>query len=137
LPAGLRVNPERMSRFIDVRHRRREENGVAGGCDAWIELKRAGTVNNGPRALLFEMGPALVRSVYVGPGFMKPAYQDSPLPGTDRQVGRERGRGEGFSRTLKDNSPGVPERIVPAVLDDLDAAPLPTAPIGAARRVRA
>ena len=101
------VNPEPMARFIDLFVLGDGEEALPAVCDLWLELKQAGRDRN---SALAEMA-ARLPYVYV-PRFYEPQY--------DAQ-GRQ-----AAVRRLRDD---VPEKITPAVVADLDAAMLPTAPI--------
>ncbi|MCC6125214.1 MAG: TIGR03960 family B12-binding radical SAM protein [Pirellulales bacterium] len=115
------VNPEPMARFIDLFVIGDGEKALPAVCDAWIELKRAASSLADREALLLEMAPRFP-FVYV------PRFYDSP-----RRAPTEGWSGEGpgvrASLGVKPIRQGIPSQIIPAVVDDLDAAPLPTAPI--------
>ncbi len=100
-------NPEPMSRFIDLFVLGDGEEMLPRVCEAWIECRRAATDR---RDALARMATALPH-VYV-PRFYRPQYDEA---GRAREVQPMRG--------------DVPTQIEPAVVADLDAMPLPTAPI--------
>jgi len=101
------ANPEPMSRFVDLFVIGDGEETLPQVCDEWLRLKRSG----GDRAaLLAEMG-ARLPGVYV-PSCYKPEYGP-----------------EGEVTSLEPIRAGLPELIQPAVVADLDAMPLPTAPV--------
>jgi radical SAM family uncharacterized protein len=102
------VNPEPMARFIDLFVIGDGEEALPAVCDAWIDLKRSGIHDR--EGMLLEMARRFP-FVYV-PRFYEPICDES-----GRMIG------------VKPTREGIPERIVPAVLEDLDAAPLPTAPM--------
>jgi radical SAM family uncharacterized protein len=96
------VNPEPMARFIDLFVIGDGEESLPAVCDAWLELKQS---SGSREALLAEMA-ARLPYVYV------PRFYE-PQPG-------------GSFRPIRDK---VPERIIPAVVEDLETIPLPQAPI--------
>jgi radical SAM family uncharacterized protein len=102
------VNPEPMARFIDLFVIGDGEEALPAVCDAWAELKRSGSLDR--ESMLLEMARRFP-FVYV-PRFYEPVEDES-----GRTIG---------VRPLRE---GVPEQIIPAVLDDLDASPLPHRPI--------
>ncbi|MBN2578438.1 MAG: TIGR03960 family B12-binding radical SAM protein [Pirellulales bacterium] len=100
------VNPEPMARFIDLFVLGDGEEALPAVCDLWLELKgRSG----GREERLAEMARRLPY-VYV------PRFYTS---------NDDSGRPAGVRR-LRDD---VPERIVPAVVENLDATPLPCSPV--------
>ncbi|MFZ5829661.1 MAG: B12-binding domain-containing radical SAM protein, partial [Planctomycetota bacterium] len=99
-------NPEPIARFIDAYVVGDGEEALPQVCDAWLKAKRAGNDRDTALAVLAGALPF----VYV-PRFYAPE--------SDAQ-------GFGAVRRLRSD---VPEAIVPAVVADLDAAPLPTRPI--------
>lgn len=101
------VNPEPMARFIDLFVIGDGEEALPAVCDLWVTLKQSG----GDReSLLAEMASRLPY-VYV-PRFYELEEHGEGLPSSVRPI-RE----------------GVPAVVEPAVIDDLDAIPLPTKPI--------
>jgi len=100
-------NPEPASRFIDLFVIGDGEETLPQVCDEWLRLKRPG----GDRASLLGEMAARIPSVYV-PRFYEPEYGD------DGQV-----------TSLGPTRADVPQVIRPAVVADLDAAPLPTTPV--------
>ncbi len=99
-------NPEPMAEFIDAFVLGDGEAALPAVCDAWIDSAGRG-LSRSERLLRLAAG---LPFVYV-PRFYEPAASGVG-PGMVRRTTAE-----------------VPERIEPAVLDDLDAAPLPTSPI--------
>lgn len=100
-------NPEPMAPFIDLFVIGDGEEMLPRVCDEWIRLKSAG----GDRAELLAAMARGLPHVYV-PRCYQPRYDSqgramAPLPAVE----------------------GAPELIRPAVLDDLDGTPLPTAPV--------
>ena len=101
------ANPEPMARFIDLFVLGDGEESLPTVCDLWLELKRSG----GDRASMLAEMAARLPYVYV-PRFYEPQWDASGRPAA--------------VRPLRDD---VPRAIEPAVVADLDAVPLPTAPI--------
>ncbi|OHB86519.1 MAG: B12-binding domain-containing radical SAM protein [Planctomycetes bacterium RBG_16_64_12] len=100
-------NPEPMSRFVDLLVIGDGEETLPQVCDEWLRLKHSG----GDRtSLLAEMAAGLP-SVYV-PQCYEPEH------GHDGEV-----------TSLRPTHENLPEVIQPAVVADLDAVPLPTAPV--------
>jgi radical SAM family uncharacterized protein len=100
------MNPEPMARFIDAFLIGDGEESLPELCDLWLELKQAGVDRETALARLANRLPY----VYV-PRFYEP---------------REDGEGRPVVRPTRCD---VRERIEPAVLADLEAIPVPTAPI--------
>ena len=100
-------NPEPMARFVDLFVAGDGEESLPEVCDAWLELKQSG----GDRRELLPKLAALLPYVYV-PQLYQP-------------------RLDGAGRALPPCPalPGLPEVIRPAAVADLDAVPLPTAPV--------
>jgi radical SAM superfamily enzyme YgiQ (UPF0313 family) len=116
------VNPEPMARFFDLFVIGDGEEALPAVCDAWVELKRAGAADR--EALLLEMARRFP-FVYV-PRFYDSCY-NSPLPTNLRSVP---GEGPGVRAScVKPTKEGIPFEITPAVLEDLESAPLPLKPI--------
>jgi radical SAM family uncharacterized protein len=101
------ANPEPMARFIDLFLIGDGEETLPQVCELWLSLKRAGLDR---QAALTEMA---VRLPYV---YVPQCYE--PQYGPD-----------GRQASVRPRRSGVPERIEPAVLADLEAFPLPTAPV--------
>ena len=101
------VNPEPMARFIDLFVLGDGEESLPEVCDGWLRLKQSG----GDRETILAQMAARLPYVYV-PRFYRPQYDAGGRPAAVRPV-----------------RPDVPEAIEPAVLADLDAAPLPTSPV--------
>ena len=101
------ANPEPMSRFIDLFIVGDGEEALPEACDLWLRLKQSGI--DRPAALA-EMAARLPYA-YV-PQCYAPQYD---------ALGRQ--------ASVVPSRPGVPRRIEPAVLDDLEAFPLPARPI--------
>ena len=101
------ANPEPMARFIDLFVLGDGEEALPAVCDLWLELKHGGL--DRPAALV-EMARRLPYA-YV-PQCYEPEY------GTD-----------GRQASVRPLHAGVPERIEPAVVADLEDFPLPAAPI--------
>jgi radical SAM family uncharacterized protein len=100
-------NPEPLARFIDLFVIGDGEETLPRVCDEWLRLHGSG----GDRAsLLAEMG-ARLPSVYVSQCY-EPEY------GADGSVA-----------SLRRMRPDLPELVPPAAVADLDAVPLPTAPV--------
>jgi radical SAM family uncharacterized protein len=100
------ANPEPMARFIDLFVLGDGEESLPEVCEGWLEARETAADRDAALAALAVRLPY----AYV-PRFYEPQYEG------DRAVG---------VRPLRAD---VPERIAPAVLADLDAAPLPTAPV--------
>ena len=100
-------NPEPLARFFDLFVVGDGEEMLPRVCDEWLRLKQAG----GDRESLLAQLAARLPSVYV-PRFYDPQYDAA-------------GRFAGVRR-LRDD---VCARIEPAVIENLDAAPLPTRPV--------
>jgi radical SAM family uncharacterized protein len=100
-------NPEPLSRFVDLFVIGDGEETLPAVCEAWLRLKASG----GPRR---ELLAGLARELPF-------AY----VPSCYKVASDEAGRAEGFCV----RAAGVPELIQPAVVRDLDAVPLPTAPV--------
>ena len=105
-------NPEPMSRFIDLFVIGDGEEMLPRVCDEWLRLRGAGGGGSGDlrRAMLAEMA-ARLPSVYVPQCY-------------DVQYGAG-----GSVASWGPARPDLPEVIEPAVVEDLDAVPLPTAPV--------
>jgi radical SAM family uncharacterized protein len=101
------ANPEPMARFIDLFVLGDGEETLPAVCDLWLELKAAG----GDRESRLAEMAARLPYVYV-PRFYEPQYDAAGRPSAVRRVRSD-----------------VPERIVPAVLADLDGFPLPTSQV--------
>ncbi len=101
------ANPEPMSRFIDLFVVGDGEESLPEVCDLWLTLKQSGI--DRPAALA-EMAARLPYA------YVPQCY----APQSDA-LGRQ--------ASVVPSRPGVPPRIEPAVLDDLDAFPLPARPI--------
>jgi radical SAM family uncharacterized protein len=101
------TNPEPMSRFIDLFVIGDGEEALPQVCDAWIESKAGG---GDRQSLLVEMARRFPFA-YV-PSCYEPVFTS-----------------DGRQASVRPLFPGVPERIEPAVVADLDAVPLPTSPI--------
>ena len=101
------ANPEPMARFIDLFIVGDGEEAIAEVCQLWMALKRSGT----PRKDALLNMAARLPYAYV-PQCYQPQY------GSDAR-----------QTSLRPLGPGVPERIEPAVLADLEAFPLPVAPV--------
>jgi radical SAM superfamily enzyme YgiQ (UPF0313 family) len=128
-------NPEPMARFIDLFVVGDGEEALPAVCDAWLRLKRAAVP--GPACSADPEGRApsaaaqAARFVPDGSSLRREwltalarKFPFVYVPRCYEPVERD-GRPAGV-RPLFD---GVPEVVQPAVVDDLDAVPLPTAPI--------
>jgi len=113
-------NPEPLAPFVDVFVVGDGEPSLPRLCDAWMELKQAAAAAGGlrdgaggraQRADALAQLAARLPFAYV-PRFYEPEYDAA-------------GRFAALHPTRGD----VPETIEPSVIDDLDAIPLPTAPI--------
>ena len=100
------ANPEPLARFIDLFVLGDGEQSLPEVCELWLEARRAAADRESALAVL----AARLPYAYV-PRFYEPRYE------------------AGRVAALRPLRPGVPERIEPAVLADLDAMPLPTAPV--------
>lgn len=100
-------NPEPMAPFIDLFVVGDGEEALLQVCEEWLRLKDAG---HDRASALAEMAVRLPFA-YV-PSCYEPQYDE-----------------QGRALTPKPLRPDVPEVIRPAVVEDLDAVPLPTAPI--------
>jgi len=100
------VNPEPMARFIDLFVLGDGEERMPVVCDARLRLKSSG----GDRSAMLAEMAARLPFVYV-PRFYRPEYEN------------------GLAAAVRPIRADVPEKIEPAVLKDLDAMPLPTAPV--------
>lgn len=101
------ANPEPMSPFIDLFVIGDGEESLPTVCDAWLGARASAPTREAALAKL----AAEVPHVYV-PRFYAPVFDPT-------------GRPAGV-RPLRDD---VPPQIEPAVVEDLDAIPLPTAPV--------
>jgi radical SAM family uncharacterized protein len=101
------ANPEPMARFIDLFIIGDGEEALPAVCDLWLNLKQSGVDR---QMALVEMATRLPY-VYV-PQCYEPQY------GAD-----------GRQASVRPLHAGVPQRIEPAVLADLDAFPLPSAQV--------
>ncbi len=101
------ANPEPMARFIDAFILGDGEDALPAACDLWLELRRTGLDRTAALARL----AAALPYVYV-PRFYEPQFDDQ-------------GRPAGL-RPLRDN---LSLAIEPAVVEDLDAAAIPLAPV--------
>ena len=101
------ANPEPMSRFVDLFVIGDGEESLPAVCDLWLQGKQRG---NDRETILADLATKLPY-VYV-PRFYRPQYDENE-------------RLTAFERLRSD----VPEVIEPAVVEDLEAAPLPTSPI--------
>lgn len=111
------ANPEPMSRFIDLFVIGDGEQTLPAVCDAWLSLKESG----GDRESMLAAMAVGLPHVYV-PRFYRPG--NFGQTGNDGQAGDD-----GQTAAVEPIRPDVPEAIEPAVLADLDAAPLPVAPV--------
>ena len=101
------ANPEPMSRFLDLVVVGDGEETLPRVCDEWLRLKQSGVDRKSALAAM----AAGLEHVYV-PQCYEPQYAaDGGLAG------------------FRPVQPGVPETIRPAAVADLDAVPLPTAPV--------
>jgi radical SAM family uncharacterized protein len=100
-------NPEPMARFIDLFLLGDGEEILPQLCAEWLRLKRAGA----DRVTALGQLAARLPHVYV-PRFYQPQFDPA-------------GQYQGLRPTRSD----VPAGIAPAVVADLDAMPLPTAPV--------
>ncbi len=100
-------NPEPMSRFVDLFAIGDGEETLPAVCEAWLRLRHSG----GDRASVLAAMARELPSVYV-PQCYEPEFD---------AAGRIAG--------LRPRVPGVPAIVPPAVVADLDAVPLPTAPV--------
>jgi len=133
-------NPEPVARFFDLFVLGDGEESLPEVCDAWLELRRAGgRPEKGDKSNLCE-APS---------GPLRGKLDLSPFSGRERSGRRELlaelarrlpyvyvpqlyvSRLDGTGRALPPCPalPGVPEVIRPAAVADLDAVPLPTAPV--------
>jgi radical SAM family uncharacterized protein len=109
-------NPEPLAPFIDVFVTGDGEPSLPVICDMWWELKRsagpilAGEAGRQQREELLAELALRIPFAYV-PQFYEPEYS------------------AGRFVTLHPTRPGIPTTIEPAVIDDLEAIPLPTRPI--------
>ncbi len=101
------ANPEPMARFIDAFVLGDGEEALPAVCDLWLEMRRGGLERTAALARL----AATLPYVYV-PRFFQPQFDTY-------------GRPAGL-RALRDD---LPPGIEPAVVQDLDAAVVPLAPI--------
>ncbi len=110
-------NPEPLAPFIDVFVTGDGEPSLPVICDTWWELKRAagpiltGEAGRQQREELLAELALRIPFAYV-PRFYEPEYS-----------------GDGRFVALHPTRPGIPATIEPAVIDDLEAIPLPTRPI--------
>ncbi len=100
------ANPEPLARFIDVFVVGDGELSLPEVCRVWLELKAIGI----PRAEALACLAARLPYVYV-PRWYEPIFDGG------RQVG------------VRAQRPELPPQIRPAVVPDLEALPLPTAPV--------
>lgn len=101
------ANPEPMSRFIDLFVVGDGEEVLPEVCRAWLRAKRAGGDRESALATVAEQ----VRSVYV------PRFYQVEIDS------------QGRARRPRPTRPSVPPYIEPAIVANLDAIPLPTAPV--------
>lgn len=101
------ANPEPMARFIDLFIVGDGEQSLAEVCELWVELKQSGRDRE---SLMAEMA-ARLPYVYV-PRFYRPEYD-----------------ADGRATTPRPIRDGLPTLIAPAVIEDMDAFPPPSAPI--------
>jgi radical SAM family uncharacterized protein len=104
------VNPEPMSRFIDVFVLGDGEEILPQLCREWLRLKHAGVGR----------AEALARLAAEVPHLYVPRFYEPPADGSSA---------DGSPGPPCPTLPGLPEVVTPAVVADLDAAPLPTAPV--------
>jgi len=97
-------NPEPMARFVDLFVLGDGEETLPEVCQAWLDEKQSG----GDRSAILARMAARLPYVYV-PRFYQPV--------------------DGSRGAVRPVRPDVPELIQPAVLEDLDGAPLPTCPV--------
>jgi radical SAM family uncharacterized protein len=100
-------NPEPISRFVDAVVIGDGEEVLPALCDEWLRLKQSGMDRPSALAAL----AARVQHVYV-PQCYRPEYN-----------------ADGRLVEFRPSAGGVPAVIAPAVVADLDAVPLPTAPV--------
>ena len=117
------VNPEPMSRFIDLFVIGDGEEALPAVCDLWLQLKQAGREAVDSR--VSENGTsALTRAKRCSPrwprGCRMPTCRDS--------TNRKNDGGDGRT-SVRPTRGDVPERIEPAVVADLDALPPPPRPV--------
>jgi radical SAM family uncharacterized protein len=98
------TNPEPMARFIDVFVIGDGEEMLPRACDAWIEARQSCATREEALARLAQQLP----HIYV-PRFYEPAADGAPLPCPAHG--------------------NLPRVIEPAVVENLDATPLPTHPV--------
>lgn len=113
-------NPEPMADYFDVMVIGDGESALTKLCDTWIEAKRAAIAKDG-ELLTGEAGKRQRAEALAGiasqipfayvPRFYEPEYHGGRIVDTRR------------------SRPEAPATIAPAVIDDLDASPLPTKPI--------
>jgi len=101
------ANPEPMARFVDLFVVGDGEEMLPRVCDAWLDAKRAG----GDRESMLARLATGLPHVYV-PRFYEPATDAAGRPTMPRPT-----RGD------------VPALVEPAVVEDLDAAPIPLRPV--------
>lgn len=129
------ASPEPLARFFDAFILGDGEEALPAVCDEWLALKRAGADRVESLRAMARRFPFL----YV-PRFYAPAPPESsaprgatlPLTGAAPQVGEPRvPRPADWSwpAAVRPIEHGLPERIEPAVIENLDAVPLPTAPV--------
>ena len=116
----MRQNPEPLAPFIDVFVIGDGEPSLPRLCDAWLALRddvqaaeglQDGHAGREQRAEALAQLAARLPFAYV-PRFYEPEYD-----------------ADGRLLATHATRPGVPATIEPSVIDDLDAMPLPTAPI--------
>jgi radical SAM family uncharacterized protein len=112
-------NPEPMARFIDVFISGDGEPSLPRICDLWVQLRQQAIRHQGlslgpeGRAQRSELLARIVRELpfCYAPSLYEPEFQDGQF------IGHHRTR------------PDIPETVSAAVVDDLEAIPLPTRPI--------
>lgn len=101
------ANPEPLSRFVDLFVIGDGEETLPAVCDEWLRLRRAGADRAGALGAM----AARLPHVYV-PRCYQPEYA-----------------ADGRFVALRPTHGGAPQTIQPAAVADLDAVPLPTAPV--------
>ncbi len=107
-------NPEPLSAFIDFFYMGEGEVAFGAIFEAYRKHRASG---KGRRAFLEEL--AKVPGIYV-PAFYDVEYEEEPAEGCDHTP---------RIKSIRPNRPGVPEKVVKLICENMDEVPYPTKPI--------